>query len=299
MAQQVDHISSLPTAAAAVRRRSVRRILTLVSFLGPAGLFLAVLIAAALMALRMSVSRENAESAWTVASYGALGAGIYLSSMLLTLKLSLLSTMIAVVLSLPVAMVLARLRNDTVRSLMLFVVLLPLLMNVLFQVYGWMVILSPGALVDSLAGALGLNAPLLLYNQPSVLIGLVQSSFPLAVLPITNALRNIPMSIEEAAATLGGNRVRTLWHIVFPLSMPGIVAASLLVFAFNASDWVIALLLGGDRVTTMGVLIRDEMGPLLNWPIGSALGTVLVVATLIILAVYQRLTSRYAELWRT
>jgi putative spermidine/putrescine transport system permease protein len=218
-----------------------------------------VLLAAVLMALRLSFSREGAESVWSTANYAILGQGFYLGSMLLTLKLGLLSTASAVILSLPVAMVLTRARSDVVRGLVLFVVLLPLIMNVLFQVYGWMVILSPGALLDSVARSIGLRPPLLLYNQTSVLIGLIQSSFALAVLPIASALRNIPSSLEEAGATLGGNRLRILWHIVLPLSMPGIIAASILVFAFTASDWVIALLLGGNRVTTLGVLIRDEM----------------------------------------
>jgi putative spermidine/putrescine transport system permease protein len=129
-------------------------------------------------------------------------------------------------------------------------------------------------------------------------MGLEQGGFPLAVLPIASALRNIPKSLEEAAATLGANRLSVLWHILFPLSLPGVIAGSLIIVAFNASAFVVPFLLGGRRVPMLGILIRDQMGPLLNWPFASANAAVLVVIVLIVLTMYQFLTARFLRIWR-
>jgi putative spermidine/putrescine transport system permease protein len=125
-----------------------------------------------------------------------------------------------------------------------------------------------------------------------VTLGLVQTAFPLAVLPIANAIRTIPPSLEEAAALLGANRLRVIRHVLLPLAAQGILAASLLVFAFNVSAFVVPFLLGGRRVSMLALLIRDQMGPLLNWPFGAANSVVLVALALAVLAAYQHLARR-------
>jgi putative spermidine/putrescine transport system permease protein len=270
------------------------------ALLAPAGLFLSVLIVATLMILRLSFGRKGGESAWTFENYLALGQHLYATSIFLTLKLAFLSAVIVVILGFPIAMFLVRTRNEAVRRLILLALLLPLLMSTLLQAYGWMIIMAPAGMLSRLAQFLGLTSgPLLLmFNQTGVLIGLVHGSFPIAVFPIASALRNIPKSLEEAAGTLGANRPSVLWHIVFPLSLPGVLSASLLVFGWNASALVIPYLLGGRRVPMLALLILDQMGAFLDWPFGSANAVVLVVITLIILVAYQRITLRYLDLWR-
>ena len=271
------------------------------ALLAPAGLFLGILIAASLMIFRLSLGLKGEEGAWTLLNYAAIGQSLYLKSILVTFKLAFLTTAIVVVLGFPIAMFLARTRSESVRALALFVLLLPLLTNRLVQSYGWMIILAPAGLINRLAHALGLiDQPLLLlFNETGVLIGLVHTSFPLAVLPIASALRTIPQSVEEAGATLGAHRLRVLWHIVFPLSLPGVIAGSLLVFGYTAGAFVIPFLLGARRVSMLAVLIRDQMGPLLNWPFGAANAVVLVVIALVIMGVNQCVTARYLNLWRT
>jgi putative spermidine/putrescine transport system permease protein len=188
----------------------------------------------------------------------------------------------------------ARARNHFVRLFLTFVILLPLFLNLLFQSYGWLIILSPVGLLNQLLMYVGItdHPVLFLFNETGVLIGLVQTSFPLAVLPMASSLRTIPTSLEEAAMTLGANRWVVLRRIILPLSLPGIIGGSLLVFAFNTSAFVIPFLLGGRRVSMLAVLIRDQMGPLINWPFGGANAMVLVVITLTVLAVYQYLTKK-------
>ena len=265
------------------------------ALLAPSGVFLGVLLASGFMSARLSLGRKGDEGAWTLQNYYDLTHALYLKSILLTFKLAFLSTAIVVVLAIPIAMFLARTRSDPVRRFVLFVLLLPLLMNLLLQSYGWMIILAPNGLLNRLALGLGLleRPLLLLFNETGVLLGLVHGSFPLAVLPIASALYNIPRSLEEAGSVSGANRLRVIWHVVLPLSLPGVVAGSLLVFAFNASAFVVPFVLGGRRVSMLAVLIRDQMGPLLNWPLGCATAVVLVVITLMTLAIYQGLMSRF------
>ena len=267
------------------------------ALLVPSGLFLGLMVAASLMMLRISFGAKNAEyDVWILGNYVKLTDTLYWKSIVVTLKLAFFSAVLVVVLGFPIAMFMARVRTEALRRIVLFAILLPLLMNLLLQSFGWLVLLAPTGLFNQILRSLGIaDGPvLLIFNQTGVLLALVQTAIPLAVLPMAGAIRMIPESMEEAAATLGANRLQVLWHVVLPLSLPGIIAASLLVFAFNASAFVVPLLLGGLRVWMVALLIRDLMGPQLNWPLGAAAAMVLVVLTLGVLAVYQKLMARYA-----
>jgi putative spermidine/putrescine transport system permease protein len=151
--------------------------------------------------------------------------------------------------------------------------------------------LGPAGLLNhALLGAGVVQRPVQwLYRENGVLLGLIQTAFPLAVLPLASAMRAISRAYEEAAATLGATRWQTLCHIVLPLAMPGLVSGALLVFAYNASAFAVPLLLGGRRVPMLAVLVHDQVAPLLNWPAASASGVVLMAATLVVMSVSQRL----------
>ena len=196
-----------PVSAAPVRiNRGVSPTARAWFFLSPSMLFLGVLIAASLLVLRMSVGTKGAEwTGFSLASYAQLLEPYYLKSLLLTLRLALISAVIAVLLAIPVAYTMSRLTSPFVRRIFLAAVLLPLLVNLLLQSYGWLVILGPGGMLNQALMGLGLikRPIMLLYNQNGVLMGLVQTAFPLAVLPIASAMRGVARTYEEAAATLG------------------------------------------------------------------------------------------------
>ena len=264
-------------------------------FLTPALLFLSVLVAASLLVVRMSIGVKGAEwTAFSLDSYTRLLEPYYLKSLVLTLRLALFSAVIAVVLAVPVSLTMARLQSPLLRRLFLAAVLLPLLVNLLLQSYGWLVILGPAGVLNKLLLSLGLidRPVMLLYNQGGVMLGLVQTAFPLAVLPITSSLRAVSRSYEEAAATLGATRLQALRQIVLPMAMPGIVTGATLVFAYNASSFVVPLLLGGRRVPMLAVMVHDQIAPLLNWPAASAAGVVLIVATLVVMALSEAIVGR-------
>ncbi|RQS22984.1 MULTISPECIES: ABC transporter permease [unclassified Burkholderia] len=260
--------------------------------LAPILAFLAVLAAATLTVLRMSVGVSGDEwRTFTLQNYADLADPYFTKSLWLTLRLAFQSMVCAVLLAIPVALAMARTESRLARRLMLAGVLLPLLVNLLLQGYGWLVMLGPAGLLNRALLASGVvDRPLqLLYREHGVLLGLIQTAFPLAVLPLSSALRAVSRAYDEAAATLGASRWQTLRHVTLPLAMPGLVAGALLVFAYNASAFAVPLLLGGRRVPMLAVLVHDQVAPLLNWPAASASGVVLMAATLVVMAVSQRL----------
>jgi putative spermidine/putrescine transport system permease protein len=260
--------------------------------LAPILVFLAVLVAASLAVLRMSFGVSGNEwGAFTLRNYADLVDGYFLHSLWLTLRLAFQSMICAVLLAIPVALAMARTESRLARRLLLAGVLLPLLVNLLLQGYGWLVILGPAGLLNhALLGSGFVQRPLQwLYRENGVLLGLIQTAFPLAVLPISSAMRAVSRSYEEAAATLGATRWQTLRHVMLPLAMPGLVSGALLVFAYNASAFAVPLLLGGRRVPMLAVLVHDQVAPLLNWPAAASSGVVLMVATLTVMALSQRL----------
>ncbi|WP_321889950.1 ABC transporter permease [Paraburkholderia bannensis] len=267
--------------------------------LAPILVFLAVLIAASLAVLRMSFGVPGNEwHTFTLQNYADLADAYFLKSLWLTLRLAFESMVCAMLIAIPVALAMARTESRLARRLMLACVLLPLLVNLLLQGYGWLVILGPAGLLNHVLKAAGLvQRPVIwLYREQGVLLGLIQTAFPLAVLPMSSALRAVSRSFDEAAATLGASRWQTLWHVTLPLAMPGIVSGALLVFAYNASAFAVPLLLGGRRVPMLAVLVHDQVAPLLNWPAASASGVVLMAATLAVMAVSQRLARRVQHL---
>lgn len=283
--------SALGHRRSAARARNVSPTLLLL----PAGLFIGLLLVCSLAVLRLSLGMKNAEwTAWSLAHYAGLWDTLYIRVFAKTIWLAFISAVITNVIAFPIALYMARTPSAALRRLVLIGVMLPMLMSLLVQSYGWIVILGPNGLVNQTIAAISGHerATSLLFNEFGVLLGLVQTTVPLAVLPILSALRNISPALEEAAGVLGASRLRVYAHILLPLAWPGILAGSLLVFGFNTGAFVVPLLLGGLKVTTVALLIRDQMGPLLDWPFGSALSVVLIALAIAVQAVYLSLSAR-------
>ena len=254
-----------------------------VLLLAPAGFLIGLLVVCSLVILRLSVRDRNAEwTSWSLTAYSALFDRYYLSIVADTIWLALLSAFVTTIVSFPIALYMTRTPSPVMRRTILVCVMLPMVVSLLVQSFGWMAILGPDGLLNrALALMTGEERALsLLFNRTGVLLGLVQTTIPLAVLPIAAALATIPIELEEAASVLGASRLNAYRTIILPLAWPGIAAGAILVFGFNTGAFVVPLLLGGLKVTTIAVLIRNEMGPLLNWPLGAALSGVLVVLAL-------------------
>jgi len=239
-------------------------------------------------------------SAWTLESYQKFFAQSYFTSALFkTVRLAFAVTLIALVMGYPVAYLMAR--SPRYRNFIMMMVVAPLVMDVVIRAYGWIVLLSNGGLVNAAIVGLGLSKtpPKLLFTEPGVVAELLHETLAFMVLPIAAVLQKIDPHLGEASATLGAGKWQKFWLITLPLSLPGVLAGTLLVFALGMSAFVGPLILGGGNVTVMSLLIRDQMGVTLDWPLGAALSILLVVLTLILLFLYGRVLRTDASGYRT
>ena len=210
-----------------------------------------------------------------------------------TLKLGILTTVIALALGYPLAFNLAR-ASSRVKGILLVLLLSPLLVGVVIRSFGWMVLLADNGLVNSVLRASGLapDGVKLMYNEFGVLVGTVHIYLPFMVLSISGTLQNIAPDLELAARSLGASPARAFWRIVFPLSLPGVFAGCLLVFVLAASSYVIPVLLGGFKVLTTPLLVVQTAIDVNNWPGAAAQAVVLFAASLACIGGYFALMNR-------
>lgn len=261
----------------------------------PAFVLLLPFLMAVLFVLRFSFSSESqAVSGFTLARYGALFDPFFLRSVAVTMKLAAVSTVICLVLAVPIAMLMAAVTNPLWRRVITSLILLPMILNLLIQSYGWIMVLGPNGVANGLLQQSGLtDQPVqMLFNEFGVLVGLVQTALPMAVFPVLSAMRAISSEYLEAADSLGATPWRSFFNITVPLLKPGLIGSASIVFAFNASAFAVPLLLGGRKVQMMGVAIRDMISPLFDWAGAAAAGVSLILITLVIMGVATWLTTR-------
>jgi ABC-type spermidine/putrescine transport system permease subunit I len=227
--------------------------------------------------------------AWVLDSYRQFFSQRYFARALFkTVQLAFTVTVAALLMGYPVAYLMAR--SPRYRNAIMMMVVAPLVMDVIIRAYGWIVLLGDTGVVNAMILGLGLSKePVkLLFTQTGVVAELLHETLAFMVLPIAAVLQKIDPHLGEASATLGAGKWQKFWLITLPLSLPGVLAGTLLVFALGMSAFVGPLILGGGNVTVMSLLIRDQMGVTLDWPLGSAMSIVLVVLTLILLFFYGR-----------
>ncbi len=200
-----------------------------------------------------------------------------------TLGLGLTVTALTLVIGYPVAFFLARTRSRW-RGWLTILVVFPLLLNLVVRTFGWIALLAQNGLVNQAMIALGLvHAPVaLLFNFAGLLIGLTHIFLPFMVLVLVGAIQNIPRDVEDAARVLGASWAGAFARVTLPLSLPGVLSGSILVFVLTISALVTPRLLGGPTYQVMSTLIYDEFLQRLNWPAGSAQALLLTVMVLVL-----------------
>lgn len=214
---------------------------------------------------------------------------LYATVLLNTLKVAFWTAVLSVVGGYPVAYLLASMSADR-RGKYLIWVLLPFWTSALIRTFSWIVILGRNGPVNKLALATGLtDAPMpLLQNFGSVLIGMTHALMPLAVLTMLPVMQDIPPALTKAAATLGARGGQTFWRIYFPLSMPGVAASGLTVFITALGFFITPTLLGGPADIILPQVIIESIQTTLNWGLASALSIFLLLVSLVIFVVYDR-----------
>jgi spermidine/putrescine transport system permease protein len=218
---------------------------------------------------------------------------LYISIMGRSLSLAFNTTVLVILLAYPLAYFIARAQPKR-RNSYLFLVLIPLWTNFVIRVYAWMILLRQEGVINLVLGSLAhlFNIPFqpleMLYTPGAVLVGMVYEFLPFMILPIYTSLEKIDTSLYEAAADLGANAVKTFTRVTLPLSMPGVVAGTILVFIPVMGTFIVSDILGGRQVILVGNLIQRQFLDARDPTFGSAASLILMVMTLIVTYFYTR-----------
>ncbi|WP_190295650.1 ABC transporter permease subunit [Halotalea alkalilenta] len=255
----------------------------------PGALFLiAFLLIPSFQLLSLSFE-DRATGAFTLDAFiRILNGGVYTRVLFNTFLIALQTTAGCLLFGYPLAYWLARQSQRHQRLTMLFV-LLPFWTSALVKNFAWLVLLGRNGSVSALLAALGVEgADSLLFNHATVVFAMVHTMLPLAVVIMLPVMNRIDANLGNAAGTLGANHAQAFWRIYFPLSMPGVAAAGVLVFIASLGFFITPMLLGGARETMLGQLIIMQINQLQNWQLGSAIAVMLVITALATCFVYDR-----------
>jgi ABC-type spermidine/putrescine transport system permease subunit I len=240
------------------------------------------------------------EGSWSYSSYRQiLTDSLYLKSFAYTLWVSLVATVVCLAVSYPLAYWISR-AGAKLKVLLLFCVIVPLWTNLLTLLYGWLIILSPGGFVSRWLMDIGIrDEPLhIVYNTPAVVIGLVQITAPYAILILTAVMAGIDPFLREASRNLGASRLRTFLSVTLPLTLPGIVSASIVIFVWAMGEYATPILLGSSSQRFVSQNIGEDMFTAFNWSRASALAIALFSLIVVLLVVAQaagRMLARRRE----
>lgn len=222
-----------------------------------------------------------------------LGDGFNMSVLGNTLWLGLEVTALTIVIGLPLAYLYTQVPARWQGPLML-VIVLPLLTSSVVRTFAWVVILGRQGIINTALLDIGLIAdPIkLLYTPGAVAVALAQIELPLMVLPLITALMNIDPNLRQASLALGAGHWRTFWQVTLPLSVPGLLAGSLLVFASSVSAFVTQTLVGGGQQMFMPYYMYQQAIQANNYPFAAAIAMLLLVCVLLVVVAINALGRR-------
>ncbi|MBS0333148.1 MAG: ABC transporter permease subunit [Proteobacteria bacterium] len=227
-------------------------------------------------------------------TYARLAADhLYLAAYLSSLRFAALATALLLLIGYPMAYGVSRF-GEGARRLLLLAVILPFWTSFLIRIYAWIAILKPAGLLNQALAIVHIPPLTLLDSDGGVLIGLVYAYLPFMVLPLYAVLERHDESLVEAARDLGCTRAAAFWRITFPISLPGVLAGSLLCFIPMVGEFVIPDLLGGSRTLMLGRTLWTEFFADRDWPAASAVAIALLATLAAPMALVQRLQARLA-----
>jgi spermidine/putrescine transport system permease protein len=223
------------------------------------------------------------------------GTRVYPQTILYSAGVAARVTVGSLLLAYPLAYLLAfKVRRH--KQLLYMAVIIPLWVSYLVRAYAWKIILGEHGILNGLLLAVGLiHAPLsiFLYNRAAVVLALTHIYTPFALMPIYAVLESIPGALKEASQDLYGSKWRTFWHVVLPLSLPGVMAGATFAFVLSMGDFIAPQLLGGsDSALMVSNLVWSLFGVAYNWPLGAAVSVVMLLLTLALLRISSRFEAR-------
>lgn len=265
-----------------------RRGLQILGLLFPGGFVLIVFFLIPLILIGV-MSFSDKAGAFTLEGYRRSFEGLYIGLFIQSIWIAFLTTVIALVISYPVALFMARLPKQW-RNAAVFLVMIPFWTNFLVRTYALQFLMRPNGPINAGLQGLGLiSEPLQMLNTSgAVLIGLVYGNLPFMILPIYTSLEKFDWTMIEAANDLGANVLRAFGRVMLPLTAPGVLAGSILTFVPAIGSYVTADLMGGGKATMLGRVIAGQFEQAQNWTFGSAMSLLLMVIVTVFAIIYFR-----------
>ena len=218
----------------------------------------------------------------------------YIRSFLNSIVLAFISTFFCILIGFPLAFYIAT-SDIKLRNILLILVIIPFWSSFLLRVYAWKIILQNNGVLNLILLKLGIiSEPLqLLYNQYAVIMGIVYTYLPLMILPLYGYLNKFDLNLIDASKDLGHNRIKSFFRVILPLSIPGIIAGSLLVFIPVVGEFIIPEMLGGSDKLYYGKILWEEFFVNRNWPGASALAFTGIIVLVLPIIIFQIIYSKW------
>jgi len=221
---------------------------------------------------------------------------LYFDTYLNSIKISASATLLCLLLGYPIAYAIVR-SGPVAKPIFLFLIILPFWTSFLLRVYAWMGLLADQGTINNLLIGLGLiDEPIrMLYTEFAVYVGIVYTYMPFMILPLYANMERLDGSLNEAAADLGARQTTTFFRITLPLTKPGIIAGSLLVFIPATGEYVVPDLLGGGNVQMIGRVLFNEFSRNSDWPVASAVAIMLLFFLVVPMMIFQYFQGKSSE----
>ena len=227
------------------------------------------------------------DSGLTFENIFAIFTPVHRKALLLSLKLAFISTLLCILIGYPVALILrgSRLKK---KNIIMFILILPMWMNFILRILAMQMLISNNGIINFLLGLLGLSPMNIINTQAAIVLGMVYDYLPYMMLPILNSVLAIPEGIIEAAKDLGSDDFHVLTRIIIPLSLSGVGSGITMVFVPSMTEFVIANILGGGKISLLGNIIEQEFSVTMNWNLGSGISVALMIFVLITTFLFGR-----------
>lgn len=279
------------------KRNVKRNIIPAASMTGPVSMWMLIFVLLPLLyVIFISFMARDTyggiDYTFTTKNYTMMLQPLYIKVIWESIKLALLTTIICLLTSYPLAYFIARKPSKTAAKLLLLV-MIPYWTSSLVRLYSINLLGQPNGFLNKILLYIGLiSEPLdILYSNAVVIVGLLTAMLPFSILPLYASIEKLDKSLLEASKDLGANPVTTFFKVTIPLTMPGIVACIILVFIPSLGIYYVPEILGGGKVMLIGSLIRNQFLVTRNWPFGASLAILLVLITFGMLFIYTRVSK--------
>jgi putrescine transport system permease protein len=219
---------------------------------------------------------------------------LYIAAYLSSIRIAFIATVITLLVGYPMAYAIAR-APDRWRNILLMLVILPFFTSFLLRVYALTGFMRGNGVINQFLGLFGIQPLVMMQTDFAVYVGIVYTYLPFMILPLYTTLVKLDVSLFEASADLGARPLRTFLSVTLPLSLPGIIAGSMLVFIPAIGEYVIPSLLGGPETLMIGRVLWDEFFTAANWPRAAAVAVAMLVAVVVPIMLLQRAQSAVVE----